>query len=233
MALRGNSDAHRSRPVRSASSSASTQIRLPGAQRRRVLMQSALECFAKKSYHDTSMEEIAAAAGVTKPVIYQHFHSKRQLYSDLLTEVGTRLCNAIRSATESSSSPYQRVERGYQAYFRFAWESRTAYELLFLSGLKMDPEFSGTLSAVEEEIATLVISRIEADIDDDHRRFLALGVIALAEGTARRWLASQNNPEGRELSYEESGAAIWAKRVTELAWAGLRGVQRDSHSTTS
>lgn len=176
------------------------------------------------------MDEICAAAGVTKPVIYRHFSSKRQLYSDLINEVGDELCNSIRDATEKAESPHQRVALGVEAYFRFACESRAGYELLFGSGPRRDPEFRDAIAKIESEIADLVSSKIEADLHEAHRSFLALGVISLAEGTVRRWLATldpNSHPQHEPISYEESDAHLWAGRVTDLAWGGLRRIRRD------
>ena len=195
-------------------------------------MRCALQCFSKNSYHTTSMDEIGAAAGVTKPVIYRHFSSKRQLYSDLIKEVGEELCTNIRSATERARTLHERVELGFEAYFRFACESRAGYELLFGSGPRRDPEFRDAIVQKENEIADLVTSKIEADLDETQRRFVALGVISLAEGTVRRRLSTLDPakyPPFESISYENTDAATWAKQVTDLAWAGLRGVRRDSH----
>lgn len=205
-------------------------VRLPATERRKLLMHCAINCFSKNGFHSTSMEEIAAAAGVTKPVIYQHFPSKRQLYADLLNQVGTELCTSIRVATESANSPHQRVEQGFDAYFRFACHNRAGYELLFGSGPRRDTQFRDAIVRIEDEIAQLVTSKIEADIDDNHRRFLALGVISLAEGTLRRWFATldeETYPPYKPVPYETTDAKLWAKRITELAWAGLKGIQKD------
>ena len=73
--------------------------RLPAAERRRQLLDVALEAFAANGFHVTSMDDIAEAAGVTKPVLYQHFRSKRALYLELLDDVGARLMEAITKAT--------------------------------------------------------------------------------------------------------------------------------------
>ncbi|MDA8270912.1 MAG: TetR/AcrR family transcriptional regulator [Actinomycetota bacterium] len=210
--------------------SSAPQSRLPGPERRKVIMRHALQCFSLNSYHTTSMDEIGAAAGVTKPVIYRHFSSKRQLYADLIKEVGEDLCNRIRSATERAQTLHQRVELGFEAYFRFACESRAGYELLFGSGPRRDPEFRDAVMQIENEIADLVTSKIEADLDETQRRFVAFGVISLAEGTVRRWLATLDPlkyPPFEPISYEDTDASLWARRVTDLAWAGLRGVRRD------
>ena len=69
--------------------------RLPAARRRSQLLEVALDRFAATGFHTTSMEEIADAAGVTKPVLYQHFGSKRTLYLELLETVGQELLRQV------------------------------------------------------------------------------------------------------------------------------------------
>jgi AcrR family transcriptional regulator len=69
----------------------SQATRLPAARRRRQLLDVAQEVFASRGFHATSMDEVAEAAGVTKPVLYQHFDSKRRLYQELLEDVGQQL----------------------------------------------------------------------------------------------------------------------------------------------
>ena len=79
--------------------------RLPAAARREQLLAVALEVFARQGFHGTSMNDVADAAGVTKPVLYQHFRSKRELYLALLEEVGSRLRDAIAQGHGGSRHP--------------------------------------------------------------------------------------------------------------------------------
>ena len=80
--------------------------RLPAPRRRRQLLDVALRVFADQGFHDASMNDIAEAAGVTKPVLYQHFGSKRELFSELLTDVGNELQETITKAlTSARNSP--------------------------------------------------------------------------------------------------------------------------------
>ena len=110
--------------------------RLPAAERRDQLLAVALDVFASQGFHATSMNDIAAAAGVTKPVLYQHFPSKRGLYLELLRDVGDRLMAAIGKATAEAGSAHMQVERGFQAYFHFVAEERTSFVFLFGSGAR-------------------------------------------------------------------------------------------------
>lgn len=177
----------------------------------------ALDVFAARGFHATSMDDIAEAAGVTKPVLYQHFRSKRALYLELLDEVGSQLREAITKASVEASGPRQQVEAGCAAYFRFVADHHNAFRLLFGGGSKRDLEFSDAVRRVEEGIAETVAAFIEADIDDEHRRILGHAVVGMAEGTSRYWLVN-----GHEFDPD-----VLARRVAVLAWAGLRGIVRD------
>jgi len=195
--------------------------RLPAPRRRRQLLDVGLRVFAERGFHATSMDDVAEAAGVTKPVLYQHFKSKRDLYLELLEDVGGRMMDAIAKAVAAADGPRQQVEAGFRAYFRFVAEEGDAFHLLFGSGTRRDEEFERAVRKVEDSIADAVAVFIEADIDADHRRILAHGLVGLAEGTSRTWLADG----AARLEAEADGLA---RRIAELAWAGLRGVTRDA-----
>ena len=192
--------------------------RLPAVRRRRQLLDVALQLFAPRGFHGTSMDDIAEAAGVTKPVLYQHFRSKRELYLELLDDVGNRLLDAIGKAAAAAGSPRQQVESGFSAYFRFVSQNESAFRVLFV-GSGRDGNDSGFIDAVrrvEDAIADAIATLIEADIDDEHRHLLAQGIVGLAESTSRYWLR-----HGRREDPE-----VLARRLADLAWAGLRSVHR-------
>jgi AcrR family transcriptional regulator len=190
--------------------------RLPAARRRRQLLDVAAERFATGGFHATSMQDIADAAGVTKPVLYQHFRSKRQLYLELLDDVGRQLMDAIEKATAEASGPRRQVEAGFAAYVGFMVDRPDAFPLLFGSGARRDAEFADAVRRVEESIADAVASLIEADIDDEHRRVLASAIVGMSEGVLRRQ-RSDGAPVGGERLVQQ---------LADLAWGGLRSVRR-------
>ena len=193
-----------------------SQARLPAVQRRRQLFDVALEVFAERGYHGASMAEIAEAAGVTKPVLYQHFRSKRELYLELLADVGQRLLEEVQKATAAAGGPSPQVASGFAAYFRFVADNESAFRLLFGGdGREADREFADAVRRVEDAMADAIAALIEADIDDDHRRLLAYGVVGLAEATSRHWVLSGRREDVDTLS----------RRVADLTWAGLRGIR--------
>jgi AcrR family transcriptional regulator len=191
-------------------------VRLPAARRRRQLLDVALEVFAAKGFHATSMDEIAEAAGITKPVLYQHFASKRQLYRELLSDVGQQLMEEIAKAAAAAGSPHQQVAAGFRTYFRFVAEHPSAFELIFGSGARRDAEFSKSVRRVEQAVADAIASLITADVDDAHRQVLAFALVGAAEAVSRHAMSS-----GRPADPD-----LVARQVADLAWAGLRGVRR-------
>ena len=84
-------------------------MRLPADQRRQQLLDVAREVFAASGFHATSMDDIADAAGVTKPVLYQHFPSKRALYVELLEDTGRQLLDALAAVTNRVETGRERV----------------------------------------------------------------------------------------------------------------------------
>lgn len=190
--------------------------RLPAARRKEQLLDVAIREFASRGFHQTSMNAVADAAGVTKPVLYQHFSSKRGLYLELLRTVGDRLMSKISAAAASASGPRQQVEEGLRAYFRFVADHDDAYRLMFGGGTRRDEEFATEASRVERSIASVIAELIRIEgLSDADRLLFAHGVVGLAEGTSRFWLG-----DGLDLDPDDV-----AERVADLAWRGLRGVR--------
>ncbi|MCD9625133.1 TetR/AcrR family transcriptional regulator [Rhabdothermincola salaria] len=190
--------------------------RLPAAERRHQLLATALATFAERGYHQASMNDIADAAGVTKPVLYQHFGSKRELFLEVLREVGGELRQRVREATIGAPSPHQQVLRGFEAWFRWVDEQRDGFAVLFDGEVRRDAEFLAEASKVQRQIADLIADLIAVDgLSEERRRLLAYGIVGLGESTCRRWLAKEIQLDADHL----------AAQVAELAWAGLRGLR--------
>jgi AcrR family transcriptional regulator len=190
--------------------------RLPAARRRRQLLEVALRVFAEQGFYVTSMSDIAEAAGVTKPVLYQHFASKRELYAHLLGEVGGQLQEAITKAVASAGSPREMVEDGFAAYFQFVDAHRDAFQIFYASGSWRDEEFSTLVHEVENSLAETVAGLIEIEgLSDEQRRLLGHGIVGMIEGASTHWLSSRASADPDELT----------RQLADLAWRGLRGVR--------
>src|ERR1700759_3595536 len=191
-------------------------MRLPAEQRRRQLLDVALEIFAARGFHATSMDDVATAAGVTKPVLYQHFTNKRALYLELLDDVGAQLLARLAAAADPALGGRARVEAGFNAYFRFVIDNPSSFRLLFGASVRNDPEFAERTERVLEEGALLIATLIDLPVDPVHRLILAHGIVGIAEATSRRSIAVDDrtdHPDPEQL----------ARWLAELAWFGLRG----------
>jgi len=197
--------------------------RLTAEQRRRQLFAVALELFARRGYRATTMDDIAEAAGVTKPLVYQHFSSKRSLYLELVDSIAQDLLTAVRDAVLRAEGPRQQVELGFAAYFDLVITREAEFRLLYGRDHADDLELGRALRTVEDAIAAAIDPLIAAGLDDDHRRLLAYAVVGMAEGASRRFIAQR--PDGERAAEEE--ARRLAQRVADLAWAGLRSVHAD------
>jgi AcrR family transcriptional regulator len=197
--------------------------RLTAEQRRQQLVDVALELFARRGYRATTMDDIADAAGVTKPLVYQHFSSKRALYLELVNSIAQELLIAIRGAVMQAEGPRQQVEMGFAAYFRLVISREDEFRLLYGRDHADDKELGRALRTVEDAIAAAIEPLIDAGLDDDHRRLMAYAVVGMAEGASRRFMEQRTAADG---SVEEEAPRL-AQRMADLAWAGLRSVHAD------
>ena len=184
----------------------------------------ARELFAAGGFHATSMDDVAEAAGVTKPVLYQHFPSKRALYRELLEDVGARLLADIRSATAPADTGRERVQNGMAAYFGFVTGNQPAFRLLFGASVRNDAEFAAVAGTVLEHMAEAVAEMIDVELPAEQRVVLAHSVIGMAEAVGRRALregTAEHDPE------------VLAHWTAELVWYGLRGIRTGVDATTA
>ncbi|CAB4696521.1 unannotated protein [freshwater metagenome] len=194
----------------------SVSVRLTATARREQLVDIAIAVFARNGYHTTSMNDVAEAAGVTKPVLYQHFASKRDLYLALLDEVGHRLLTRISKATTDAADGRAQTLAGFRSYFRWVAEDHDAFLLLFGSGSRSDDGFATAVRRVTDEVSSAIAPLIAVDIPEEHRQTLAHAVVGMAEGASRQLIDSGLAFDPDEL----------AEQVGALAWAGLRGIRR-------
>ena len=201
--------------------------RLPADVRRQQLLDVALRLFGARGFEATTMDDIAEAAGVTKPLLYQHFASKRALYLELLDGVAQALLEAIGKAVAVAEGPRQEVEGGFAAYFHLVATQADAFSLLFGSDVPDDAELSRAVRHVEDMLAEAIDELIDAGLDRDHRRLLAYAVVGMAEGASRYFLSLRQRGGEPADAAETADADRAARRLADLAWAGLRSVHRD------
>ncbi|WP_026328182.1 TetR family transcriptional regulator [Streptomyces sulphureus] len=189
--------------------------RLPRRARRTQLLGAAQEVFVAHGYHAAAMDDIAERAGVSKPVLYQHFPGKLDLYLALLDQHCESLLNAVRTALASTSDNKQRVLATMDAYFAYVEDEGGAFRLVFESDLTNEPAVRERVDKVSEDCAKAVSEVIGEDtkLPEEQAMLLAMGLCGMAQITARYWLSA-----GQQLPRDAA-----AKLIASLSWRGIAG----------
>jgi AcrR family transcriptional regulator len=192
--------------------------RLPKHERRRQLLDAALEVFVSQGYHAAAMDDIAEKAGVSKPVLYQHFPGKLELYLALLDQSVDELVETVRQALGSTTDNKQRVAATFSAYFEYMESEGQAYRLVFESDLSNSEAVRDRLERGQRECAEMISPMVSQDagLDDEEAHLVSVGMVGLAQVTARYWLST------RDRIPREAAEQV----VARLAWRGISGWPR-------
>ena len=187
--------------------------RLPRLARRTQLLGAAQEVFVAQGYHSAAMDDIADRAGVSKPVLYQHFPGKLDLYLALLDQHCETLVGSVRSALESTTDNKLRVAATMDAYFEFVEHESGAFRLVFESDLTNEPAVRDRVNKAELDCAKLISQVIAEDtgLNPEESMVLAVGLTGISQVTARYWLAA-GMPVPRDTA---------ARLISQLAWRGI------------
>lgn len=195
------------------------KARLPRDERRAILLSAALEVFTAAGYHAAAMDEIADCAGVSKPVLYQHFPSKLDLYLAVLDVHIDSLVYEIQKAIASTPDNASRVRATVVAYFAFIESEGEAFRLLFESDMSVEPAVRERLTRMTYDCAAAVSAVISVDtgLPKEAAMLLGVGMIGYAQVTARHWLERDS-----KLSRQQA-----VDLVENLMWRGISGFPRN------
>ena len=196
--------------------------RLPRLARRAQLLEAAQEVFVANGYHAAAMDDIADRAGVSKPVLYQHFPGKLDLYLALLDSSCEAIVKAIEAALRATEDNKQRVAATMHAFYEYVANAQGAFRLVFESDLTNEPAVRERVDRVTQECAELISEVISADagLSREQSMVLAVSLVGMAQVSARYWLATENPA----LSQSQA-----ADLIAGLAWRGIRGFPRTDH----
>lgn len=196
------------------------RARLPRDERRALLLSAALEVFTVSGFHAASMDDIADRAEVSKPVLYQHFPSKLDLYLAVLDVHIDSLVFAIQKAISSTKENKNRVKATVDAYFGFIDSEGGAFRLLFESDMNVEPQVRQRLNRMTYDCAAAVSAVISIDtgLPKEESMMLAIGLIGCVQITARHWLEKDGKID------RENASAM----VTNLMWRGISGFPKQS-----
>jgi AcrR family transcriptional regulator len=190
-------------------------VRLSRSARRAQLLVAARDVFAAQGYHAAAMDDIAERAGVSKPVLYQHFPGKLELYRALLTTCADELVERVGEAIARTHDNRERVTAAVAAYFDFVAGDGQAYRLVFESDLRGEPEADAVVDGALTRCIEIVAAAVTADagLDAERARLLAVGLVGLSQVAAQYWLDSDGT-----VPRDEAVALM-----SSLAWRGLAG----------
>ena len=188
-------------------------VRLPRSARRKQLLAAAQEVFVAQGYHAAAMDDIAERAGVSKPVLYQHFPGKLELYLALLDTHCDALVAKVSGAMTATTDNKERVAGANRAYFEFVDHESEAFRLVFESDLRNEPAVRERVDRVERHCIEAITETIMADtgVNRAPAELLAAGLVGAAVTAAQFWLAG-----GRQVAKEDAEALM-----STLAWRGI------------
>jgi AcrR family transcriptional regulator len=197
-------------------------VRLPRRARRAQLLSAALEVFVAQGYHAAAMDDIAERAGVSKPVLYQHFPGKLELYLALLDQSCDTIISSCAKALESTEDNKQRVTATMHAFYAYVASAEGAFRLVFESDLTNEPAVRARVDRVTVECAKLIAHVISDDtgLPAEQSQLLAVSLVGMGQVSARFWLTESGSID------QDAAASL----IAGLAWRGIGGYPRtDEH----
>jgi AcrR family transcriptional regulator len=194
--------------------------RLPRSARRKQLLTAAQQVFVANGYHAAAMDDIAERAGVSKPVLYQHFPGKLELYLALLDTQADALAAAVHQALAATDDNQQRIHGVLSAYFEFVNrdDGDGAFRLIFETDLGNEPAVRARVEAVAQKTMQAVADTVAGDTGLDRARaeLLSTALTGAAQVAARWWLASD-----RPVSQADA-----VRLLESLLWRGISNFPR-------
>jgi AcrR family transcriptional regulator len=190
-------------------------VRMPRDQRRLQLLDVAGTVFAEKGYHHAAMDDIAESAGVSKPVLYQHFPSKLDLYLALVDRACEEIVDLVKAAIAIPASNSERVRAAMASFFEFVEQSGKSFRFVFESDLTGDAQVQDRIWRVHQDLAETIGAAIAHDtaMTSDRARLLGIALVGQAQVAARYWVSALR---------DELSAAAASELIATVAWRGIR-----------
>lgn len=175
-----------------------TRTRLSRADRMEQTLAVAHDLFAERGYGSVTMDEVAAAVGVTKPLLYNYFGNKERLYLACLERAGDALVATVVSAVDRAGEPGDALRLGLHAFFDFVDTDRATWKVLFDETLPRGGEIAARVGEYRTRITDLVAGSLLEQMPADRRdrarievEALSTALLGAAESLARWWLRTE------------------------------------------
>ena len=190
---------------------------MSAGERREQLIDVARTLFAERGYDATSIEEIAASAQVSKPVVYEHFGGKEGLYAVIIDRELTLIYSTIVNALESDPSPSAVVEHAALALLTYIEDNTDGFRIISSENDRSRGTYSTLLADVAVQVSGILDRQFtEHGIDARFAPLYAQMLVGIVAMPAQWWLLD------RTMTKEEVAA-----HMVNLAWNGLRGMEPD------
>ena len=191
---------------------------MPRTARRAQLLESALDVFVAQGYHAAAMDDIADRAGVSKPVLYQHFPGKLDLYLALLDTACDQVVEAVRRALSTTTDNKERVAATTEAFYSYVANPGGAFRLVFESDLTSEPAVRQRVDQVTLACADAIAEVIADDtgFSPEQSQLLAVALVGMSQVSARFWLSADGKTPQAQAT----------ELISTLAWRGIRGFPR-------
>jgi AcrR family transcriptional regulator len=158
-------------------------VLLPRADRAASILRGAATAFARAGFAATSMEDVAAASGITKLIVYRHFESKEELYRAVLTRVSDRLAENFAGALESERPGGV----GARSLLATAREDPDGFVLLWRHAAR-EPQFADYAAAQRAQAVAVARSLRGPDGDEVFERWAAEAIVSWLVESVLAWL---------------------------------------------
>lgn len=186
------------------------RVRLPRVERRALLLQAALDVFSQHGYHATAMDDIAERAGVSKPVLYQHFDSKLELYVALAERVRDELVQTVRSALASTVDNDRRIAATLEAFFEFVDRPGSGYPLILASDMAAEPAVAAIIDQAQHGCAEAIgrVIQEETDLGSEEAKLLGVAISSQVQAVSRYWYETRS-PLSRQQTIDLLITLVW------------------------
>ena len=191
--------------------------RMRGPERRAQLLSVARKAFGRSGFHGVSMEEVAREAGVTKPILYDHFASKQDLYLALLEADAADLEDRVRTALAAPTGNRERIRASYQAYFDFVDEHAEGFRLVMQEAqnpTSMSDSVDQVRESILKQIADAIVIESGRTVTAEDADTIAVGLVAMVEAGAQRRPDVSADERKRQVDV-----------LVRLAWRGVTRVR--------
>ena len=173
------------------------RARLDVDERRRQLVALGLELFSSRAYDEVSIDELAAAAGISKGLLYHYFPTKRDFYVATVRAAAAQLVE--RTSTPSTGDPLERLRKGLDEYLDYVMEHEKPYSALLRSGVGADEEVARIVDETRDALCARLVEGVPLEAQGPLVRIALRGWLGFVEASTLDWLDAKRKVKREKL----------------------------------